>query len=143
MGILGKILLVEHLGQRMIAELKSYQPGEQVSARLLELKCEFNDAICELYAFAETDRRSFDHDHAVSRYCKSIDKLRDQFALAGATWIDRVRVLDASERRSWGNCIETGLAECIRDIRRALNTMQIAVSLEDIGPGRPALRSVD
>lgn len=143
MGILRKIALVEHIGQRMITELKGYHDGDHVSARLLELKCEFNDAICALYAYAEADRSSFDHDRAVSRYCKAVDQLRDRFALAGAIWIDRVRQLDSSGRGSWSNCVETGLAECICGIRSALNADQIALSLEDMDPKLSVLRSAD
>lgn len=143
MGILGRIMLVEHIGRRMIAELKSYHDGDHVSARLLELKCEFNDAICALYVFAEAGRSSFDHDRAVSQYCKAVDQLRDQFALAGAIWIDRVRQFDPPERRTWSDWVEGELAECIGGIHRTLNPQQIALSLEDMNPKRSVLRSAD
>lgn len=143
MGILGRIARLDGVARRIIGELNCYHNGEKLSERVLVLRCDFNDAICDLYAFAETHRNSFDSEMAVSAYCRTIDTIRDHFACASTRWLEKVKHVDSVERSAWTGSLELGLDCCIRDIRRTLNTEQLALSLDGIKPKRPDLRFVD
>lgn len=143
MGILGRIARLDSISRRIVGELNCYHNGEKLSERVLVLRCDFNDAICDLYAFAESHRDSFDGEMAVSAYCRAVDTIRNHFACASTRWMEKVKHVDSVERQAWTKSLEDGLDRCIRDIRRTLNTEQLALSLNGIKPCRSAKRFVD
>ncbi|MDE2435686.1 MAG: hypothetical protein KGM49_05450 [Sphingomonadales bacterium] len=124
--------------EQILGELIDYRSGDQLGERVLDLRCEINNAMCDLYRFVEIHGSTFESERCKARFCKSLDTIRDLFVSAIARWIEKVRLADKDHRTAWARSIDRILNEQTHELRCQLSTEQVALTRR----GAPAQSSV-
>ncbi|MBS0481232.1 MAG: hypothetical protein JSR96_03600 [Proteobacteria bacterium] len=117
-----------------MTELIDYRCDEHLAERILQLRCETNDALCGLYSFVKIYGHTFRNEQRRLDFCYAVDSVRDLFLQAITRWAEKARFYNSAERVEWARAIETTLARHTLEMRRQLDGEQIVLGVTLVEP---------